>query len=44
MSFRSGHNPEMGREIPVGSELLIAFSIGIVSWWAILKMILWIAS
>jgi hypothetical protein len=30
--------------MPIGSELLIAFTLGAAGWWIILRMILWITS
>ena len=28
--------------MPVGTELLIAFPLGIVGWWAIIHAVMWI--
>jgi hypothetical protein len=30
-------------ELPVGSELLIAFTLGLGGWWAIVHAVIWIA-
>ncbi len=41
-SLRAGHG-HAEQELPVGSELMIAFSLGIVGWWGIAQMVMWIA-
>ncbi len=30
-------------EVPVGSELLIALTLGLAGWWAIVHAVIWIA-
>ncbi len=34
----------MRRELPIGSELIIALSGGLMAWWVIVKTALWLAS
>ncbi len=31
-------------EWPIGSELLVAFALGAVGWWGIVRVVMWIAS
>ena len=35
--------PGCGRELPAGSELLIAFTLGIAGWWVIIHTVVWLA-
>ena len=30
-------------EVPVGSELLIALTLGLAGWWAIVHAVIWLA-
>lgn len=32
------------REMPVGSELLIALTLGLAGWWGIVHLVMWIAT
>ncbi len=32
------------QELPVGSELLIALTLGLMGWWGIVHLVMWIAS
>ncbi len=32
------------RELPVGSELMIALALGLAGWWGIVHLVMWIAA
>jgi hypothetical protein len=42
--FRVDGDKRAPRELPVGSELLIAFTLGAAGWWVILMTVRWLAS
>ena len=32
------------RELPVGSELIIACTLGLAGWWGLVHLVMWIAN
>ncbi len=37
------HRPNDKQELPVGSEILIGLTLGLLGWWAIVHAVIWIA-
>jgi len=42
--FHLRSDSEDRRELPVGSELMIAVALGATGWWMIARLVLWIAA
>ncbi|GEM_PF-5495374 len=38
------NEPTRTRELPVGSELIIAFTLGLAGWWGIVHLVMWLAA
>ncbi len=41
--FKVTREQEDRHELPVGSELMIAVSLGATGWWMIARLVMWIA-
>lgn len=41
--FHIQNDRDEGRELPIGSELMIAVALGSAGWWVIARLVIWIA-